>query len=255
MTRPNKYVAYYRVSTKRQGESGLGLEAQQNTVHGLADRYEGPVIAEFIEVETGKDTSRPKLAEAIRRAKLTNSTLVVAKLDRLARNAAFTMALQESRLPFICCDNEHANELTIGILAVIAQHEAKQISERTKNALAVAKNRGTKLGSAREGHWEGREDRRRAGLEKATPLASEARSAKARDHYCDVLVPEIKRRREEGQTLEEITAWLNEQGFQTRRGNAFSVSTVWRLIDRYLGKDYLGNQQSKVRPVRAARKD
>ena len=148
---PKKYVAYYRVSTKRQGESGLGLEAQQRDVNALAGRNNGPIIAEYIEVETGKMADRPKLHEAIHHAQLSNAILVVAKLDRLARNAAFTLALQKSGLPFVCCDNEHATPLTIAFLALIAQHEAEQIAARTKAALQSAKARGTLLGSNRPG--------------------------------------------------------------------------------------------------------
>ena len=120
-----KYVAYYRVSTKKQGRSGLGLEAQQKAVRAMADRNGATIIAEYVEVETGKSAKRPKLLEAIHHARLTNSTLVVAKLDRLARNAYFTRTLKDSKQKFTCCDNEHANDLTIDLLAVIAEHEAR----------------------------------------------------------------------------------------------------------------------------------
>ena len=151
-----KYVAYYRVSTKKQGRSGLGLEAQQKAVRAMAERNGATIIAEYIEVETGKSAKRPKLLEAIHHARLTNSTLVVAKLDRLARNAYFTRTLKESKQKFTCCDNEHANDLTIDLLAVIAEHEARAIATRTREALAVTKERGKMLGSARPGHWDGR---------------------------------------------------------------------------------------------------
>ena len=151
-----KYVAYYRVSTKKQGRSGLGLEAQQKAVRAMAERNRATIIAEYIEVETGKSAKRPKLLEAIHHARLTNSTLVVAKLDRLARNAYFTRTLKESKQKFTCCDNEHANDLTIDLLAVIAEHEARAIATRTREALAVTKERGKMLGSARPGHWDGR---------------------------------------------------------------------------------------------------
>ena len=176
-----KYVAYYRVSTKRQGESGLGLEAQQKAVHALAEKYGATIIAEYIEVETGKSAKRPKLLEAIQHAGLTNATLVVAKLDRLARNAWFTRTLKESKQKFVCCDNPDASELTIDLLAVIAEHEARAIATRTREALAVAKERGTLLGSARPGHWDGREDRRAFGQKKSQPLASAANAKKASD--------------------------------------------------------------------------
>jgi len=243
----NKYVAYYRVSTKKQGTSGLGLEAQQKAVRALAERNGATIIAESVEVETGKSAKRPKLLEAIRHARLTNSTLVVAKVDRLARNAHFTRTLKESKQKFICCDNPDANDLTIDLLAVIAEHEARAIATRTKEALAVAKEHGTLLGSARPGHWDGREHLR--GFKKAQPLGSAANSQNAKAWYQEVLVPEIKRRRELGESLTTITAWLNEQGFKTRptrrcpEGTAFTPKTVWRVIERYIGKEYLGNKR------------
>jgi DNA invertase Pin-like site-specific DNA recombinase len=243
-----RYVAYYRVSTKRQGKSGLGLEAQQKAVREMATRNGATIIAEYVEVETGKSSKRPKLHEAIHHAQLTNATLVVAKLDRLARNAYFTRTLKESKQRFICCDNEHANDLTIDLLAVIAEHEARAIATRTKEALAVTKEHGKRLGSSRPGHWDGREHFRAAGIRKAQPLGSAANSQNARDRYQAVLVPEIKRRREAGESLVTITAWLNEQGFKTRptkrcrEGGIFTPKTVWRLIDRYLGREHLGNR-------------
>jgi len=138
----------------------------------MAGRHGATIIAEHVEVETGKSAKRPKLLEAIRHAKLTNSTLVVAKLDRLARNAYFTRTLKESKQKFTCCDNEHANDLTIDLLAVIAEHEARAIATRTREALAVVKERGKPLGSARLGHWDGREDRRQEGIVKGLPLPS-----------------------------------------------------------------------------------
>jgi len=249
-----KYVAYYRVSTKRQGRSGLGLEAQQKAVRALAEKYGATIIAEYIEVETGKSAKRPKLLEAIQHAGLTNATLVVAKLDRLARNAWFTRTLKESKQPFVCCDNPGASDLTIDLLAVIAEHEARAIATRTREALAVAKDRGTLLGSARPGHWDGREDRRAFGQKKSQPLASAANAKKASDRN-EPIVAKIKCRREAGESLVAITAWLNQQGIKTRptkrcpEGSAFTPKAVWRLIDRYLGKELLGN---KSQPACAA---
>jgi DNA invertase Pin-like site-specific DNA recombinase len=143
-----KIVAYYRVSTKKQGKSGLGLEGQQTTVAEYVRQHAGNLIAEYVEVETGKSKDRPELLKAIAHAKRSKATLVVAKLDRLARNVAFTSALMESSIDFVACDNPHANRFTIHILAAVAEHEAEQISQRTKAALAAAKRRGVKLGSA-----------------------------------------------------------------------------------------------------------
>jgi DNA invertase Pin-like site-specific DNA recombinase len=238
-----KIVAYYRVSTKKQGRSGLGLEAQKEMVHQLALAHGATIIAEYVEVETGKKSARPKLREAIHHARLTNSTLVVAKLDRLARNCYFLNCLLHAELDFVCCDNPYADRFNIQVLAAVAEHEARQIAARTKAALAAAKAKGRLLGSARPGCWDGYE----RGYKKAQPLGSAANSQKARERYQQVLVPEIKRRREEGQTLNQIAAWLNEQGFKTRptkrcpQGSTFNLKAVWRLIERYLGKEYLGN--------------
>lgn len=251
---PKKYVAYYRVSTKRQGESGLGLDAQQRDVNALAGRNNGPLLAEYTEVETGKKADRPKLLEAIQHARLSNATLVVAKLDRLARNAAFTTALQESGLDFVCCDNEHATKLTIGFLALMAQHEAEQIAARTKAGLESAKLRGRLLGSNRPGFWDSpeRQEARQRGSEKGLPAARAARDEANRKHYCAYLMPEIKRRREAGETLQQIVDWLNGCGFTTRKtekrgGRPFTVDSVRRLILCYLGKEFLSNPNHVLR--------
>ena len=135
------YIAYYRVSTKRQGVSGLGLEAQQADVRRLIEREVGEVIAQYTEIETGKRSDRPELAKAIAHAKMAGAILIVAKLDRLARNVAFTATLMRSAVEFVCCDCPGADHLHIHILAAIAEHEAKMISERTTKALAVVKSR------------------------------------------------------------------------------------------------------------------
>ena len=225
------------------------MEAQQKAVREMADRNGATIIAEYVEVETGKSAKRPKLLEAIRHSKLTNSTLVVAKLDRLARNAYFTLTLRDSGQKFLCCDNEHASHLTIGFLALIAQHEAEQIAARTKAALAVTKERGKPLGSARPGHWDGREDRRQAGTANGLHLAVAEYSRIARDHYGDTIVPKIKAWREEGKSLDEIAALLNADNFTTRAtkrckdGCVFTKSAVWRLINRYLGDGFLGHNR------------
>ena len=248
-----KIVAYYRVSTKKQGRSGLGLEAQKEMVRQLVLAHGSALVAEYVEVETGKKSARPKLQEAIHHARLTNSTLVVAKLDRLARNCYFLNCLLHAELDFVCCDNPYADRFNIQVLAAVAEHEARQIAARTKAALAATKAKGRLLGSARPGHWDGRE----RGNKKAQPLGSAANSQKARERYQQVLIPEIKRRREEGQTLDRIVAWLNEQGFKTRptrrcpEGCAFTPKMVWRLIDRYLGEELLGNIANR-QPVACA---
>ena len=142
-------IAYYRVSTKKQERSGLGLEGQKAAVAHFVGCQGAEVLAEYTEVETGKRSDRPALAKAIAQAKRSRATLVVAKLDRLARNVAFTSALMDSGVDFVACDNPHANRLTIHILAAVAEDEARRIAERTKAALEAAKRRGVKLGAAR----------------------------------------------------------------------------------------------------------
>src|SRR5262245_43725144 len=155
-----KVVSYYRVSTRKQGLSGLGLEGQAEAVAAFCKQHKATVIASYKEIESGKKKDRPEIAKALAHARRSKATLIVAKLDRLSRNVAFLSTLMESKVSFVCCDNPHATPLTIHILAAVAEDEAKRISERTKAALAAAKMRGTLLGSARPGHWSGREDRR-----------------------------------------------------------------------------------------------
>lgn len=157
----SKIVAYYRVSTKKQGKSDLWLEGQQTAVGEFARTAGGEILTAYTEVETAKSKDRPELLKAIAHAKRSKAKLVVAKLDRLARNVAFTSALMEANVDFVACDNPHANKFTIHILAAVAEHEAEQISQRTKASLAAAKKRGVKLGSSRPGHWEGKEAQRK----------------------------------------------------------------------------------------------
>lgn len=137
----------------------------------LAARRGATLLSEYSEIESGKRKDRPELAKALAHARRSKATLVVAKLDRLARNVAFLSALMESNSDFVACDMEHANRLTIHILAAGAEAEAKAISERTKTALSAAKARGTKLGSSRPGHLDGREDARLRGAKQGTPVA------------------------------------------------------------------------------------
>ena len=226
-----RIISYIRVSTKGQGESGLGLEAQQQAVETLARQCRGKIVAEYREVETGKRKDRPELAKALAHAKRSKATLVVAKLDRLARNVAFTSALMESKVDFLCCDLPHANKLTIHILAAVAEHEAEAISQRTKAALAAAKARGVKLGSARPGHWDGREDRRLAGTRLAAKAAGEAHARRANEAYADLL-PIITKLRSKGWTFRQIADRLNRMGHTTRRGKAWGPTQVGRVLHR-----------------------
>jgi DNA invertase Pin-like site-specific DNA recombinase len=148
MTRkPTTFVAYLRVSTVRQGESGLGLEAQRVAVEAFARQHSGTIAASFVEVETGKGSDRPELANALEAARKGKATLLIAKLDRLARNVAFIANLMDAGVDFLACDQPFASRLTLHILAAVAEDEARRISERTKAALQAAKARGRKLGS------------------------------------------------------------------------------------------------------------
>lgn len=222
-------IAYYRVSTKQQGDSGLGLEAQAVSVRSYASQSSLPIAGVYVEVESGKLADRPQLSRALAHAKRAKAVLVVAKLDRLARNVEFTAALLNSGVEFVACDNPTANRLTIHILAAVAEDEARRISERTKAALAAAKTRGTLLGSARKGHWQGRESLRLAALERARVKAITTRRKKANDAYAD-LIPLIQALRDEGQSLQAIAARLTNEGHETRRGCKWSPMQVSRIL-------------------------
>lgn len=140
-------VSYLRVSTARQGASGLGLEAQRAAVQGFAVAGGHTIVAEFVEVESGRKADRPQLAAALGTCRLHRATLVIAKLDRLARNVAFIAGLMDGNVEFVACDMPHANRLTLHLMAAMAEHEREMISQRTKAALAAAKARGVKLGN------------------------------------------------------------------------------------------------------------
>ena len=222
------YISYIRVSTKKQGNSGLGLEAQTASVIKFVNGH-GKLVASYCEVESGRKSDRPELAKALAHAKRSKAILVVAKMDRLSRNLAFLSTLLESTVEFQAVDNPHANRLTIHILAAIAENEAKATSIRTKEALQAAKARGTKLGSNRPGHWAGREHLRQAGQRNATKAAALANRENRIGIYID-LVPLIKDLRSQGITLQAIAAKLTELGHETRRGKAWNHVQVLRLL-------------------------
>lgn len=226
-----KVIAYIRVSTKGQGESGLGLDAQMSAVALFVAQRGATLLGEYREVETGKRKDRPGLSKALAHCRSAKATLVVAKLDRLARNVAFTSALMDSGVDFVCCDNPHATRLTIHMLAAVAEHEAEMISQRTKAALAAAKARGVKLGSARPGHWEGREDRRQYGVHNAAKAAGECHARRTKEAYSDIL-PVVVSMRGRGNTLQQIADWLNTMEHTTRRGCEWKPMQVARLLRR-----------------------
>jgi DNA invertase Pin-like site-specific DNA recombinase len=220
-----KFVSYLRVSTKRQGESGLGLEAQRKAVEDYLNGGHWSLVAEYVEIESGKRDDRPKLRAALHHAKVTGARLLIAKLDRLSRDAHFLLGLQKAGVQFTACDMRDANELTIGILALVAQNEREAISKRTKAALAAAKARGQKLGNPN-----GAAPLRRAG--KGNRAAIGAIKERADQHAKDIL-PVIDDIRAAGiTTLEGIAAELNARGILTARRGAWYPSTVKRLLAR-----------------------
>jgi DNA invertase Pin-like site-specific DNA recombinase len=222
MKHSGRFVAYYRVSTARQGRSGLGLEAQQQAVREHLNGGRWELAAEFTEVESGKRSDRPKLVEALKACRLRGAKLIIAKLDRLARNVAFISNLMESGVEFEAVDFPQANRLTIHIMAAMAEHEAKMISERTKAALAAAKRRGVKLGGDRGVRLSG--DARRAGN------AANAAIARARASDLSTTVREL---REAGcESLRAIAEGLDARGIPAARGGKWSAVQVSRLLAR-----------------------
>jgi DNA invertase Pin-like site-specific DNA recombinase len=221
-----KFVSYLRVSTAKQGRSGLGLEAQREAVANYLSGLAGAkLIGEYVEIESGKANERPKLAAALHMAKVTGAKLIVAKLDRLSRNVAFTAALQDSHVSFVCADMPEATEFTIHILAAVAQHERKAISARTKAALQAAKRKGTLLGNPN-----GARALRKAGKGNAAAVKRIKKKAESR---AEQLAPIIGDIRASGVTsLQGIARELNARGMQTARGGQWHASTVRLLLAR-----------------------
>lgn len=218
-----KFIAYYRVSTARQGASGLGLEAQQEAVRSYLNGGSWQLVAEVTEIESGKRNDRPKLAEALRLCKLHGATLIIAKLDRLARNVAFISNLMESGVDFTAVDFPKANRLTVHILAAVAEHEREMISARTKSALQAAKARGQRLGGDR-GNF--------AQVKALGPAVSvAARGAKA-DERASLVAPIVKELQTAGASLRTIAAELTARGIPTPRGGDWSAVQVKRVIER-----------------------
>lgn len=224
-----KLIGYIRVSTTKQGESGLGLEAQQAAIDLYGKANNGQFVQIYREVESGTDSTRPELAKALAHAKRIKARLVIAKLDRLARNVHFVSGMMESGVDFIACDNPNANKLTVHILAAVAEDEAERISARTKAALAAAKARGTLLGSSRPGHWDGREDARIAGAAKGSANAAKKRMAVSAPIYSAAL-PMARALRAQGESFQTIADRLNAAGHTTVRGLPWNKMQVSRLI-------------------------
>lgn len=220
-----RLVAYERVSTARQGKSGLGIEAQRKAIDDFAASRNADVTARFTEVESGKRADRPELLKALNLAKLTGATLVIAKLDRLSRNAAFLLTLRDSGVRFLACDMPEANDLTVGIMALVAQQEREAISRRTREALQAAKARGVKLGNPN-----GAAALRRAGKGGVALRATVRANAEA--HAADLAQVLADIRAQGNTTLRAIAAQLNARGILTRRGGRWHVSNVKNMLMR-----------------------
>lgn len=224
-----KFVTYRRVSTARQGLSGLGLEAQEASMASylrtLSERYR--VVGEFVEVESGGSNDRPALAQALHLAKATGATLLIAKLDRLSRNAAFLLALRDSGVRFIAADMPNANNLTVGIMALVAEQEREAISERTKAALKAWKDKPENAGK-RLGNPNGTQAIQRAAKGNAASVAAIKAKAEARAEH---LRPIVEGMMSEGVTsLGGIAGRLNSQGVVTPRGKTWHRSSVGKLL-------------------------
>lgn len=217
------FVSYYRVSTKRQGQSGLGLEAQKDTVQKFVSAARGHLIQEFTETESGRRNDRPELERALEACRIYRARLVIAKLDRLARNAAFLLNLRDAGVDFVCCDMPDANRLTVGILAMVAEDEADRISQRTRAALQAAKARGTVLGSAGKKNL----SNRLLGSVNGVAVRKQKADQRAQD-LAEILLP----LRESGLSLREIARDLNDKRVPTARGGRWSATQVHRLLQR-----------------------
>jgi DNA invertase Pin-like site-specific DNA recombinase len=219
-----RFVAYYRVSTRQQGRSGLGLEAQRSAVVNFLVTNRGELFAEFTEVESGTKSDRPQFMEALRICRVYSAILVIAKLDRLARNVALTSALMEGEVEFVAADFPQANRLTIHILAAIAEYEAKLISERIKAAIVVSKARGVV--------WGGNKHAPTGHLDAARIKGNERRARRLKGRAID-LAPLIIEMRERGMSLAKAAGELTRLRVHTTSGKTiWTESTIRRLLKR-----------------------
>lgn len=213
-------IAYYRVSTQKQGASGLGLEAQQYSVEAYARSNDLTITTAYTEIETGTSKrKRVEIYKALDECKNTGATLLIAKLDRLARNVHFVSGLMESGIKFVCVDNPSVTPLTLHVLAAVAEQEAKMISARTKAALDAAKARGAQLGKPENLTIE------------AAKKGGAATKAKAIDGYSKIM-NYVCMLQKQGKTNADIAAQLNKDGYRTRQNAEFTGMTVWRMVQR-----------------------
>ena len=215
-----RFVAYYRVSTAKQGASGFGLEAQRKAVADYLDGGNWKLLSGHAEVESGKRADRPALAAALRDCKLKKATLVIAKLDRLSRDAHFLLGLERSGINFVCVDMPNANRMTVGIMAVVAEEERRMISARTKAALAAAKARGVKLGGTRPNQY------------KLNPVLGSAALTRAADEFAASVGPIVTKLRQAGMSLRQIVAELDQRNIGTMRGGVWTAATVRNVLHR-----------------------
>lgn len=223
---PCRLVGYLRVSTDKQGENGLGMEAQMAAIQGYAKQTGCELLATYTEVESGRVDARRELVRALAHAKRSKATLVIAKLDRLSRDVHFLSGLMKGSVPFVACDNPNANELTVHILAAVAQSESKAISERTKAALRAYKARGGLLGGSRPGCRNLTYEARKAGAKASGAIAK----AKADEAYRDIM-PIIVALKAEGLTQAQIADRLNASNEHVD-GKRWSQPQVSRLLKR-----------------------
>jgi len=216
----NKFVTYCRVSTKMQGRNGLGMESQTDTVRRFVEKAGGTIVSEYCEVESGgkTDRERQELSKALSECRRLDATLVVAKLDRLSRNAEFLLSLQNGNVDFVCCDCPNVDRFTVGILALVAQRERELISERTKSALQMAKRRGVHLGT-------------RNPTKQVKLMVAGARQAKT--DFKSKMAPLLEEIRQAGvSTLQGIADCLNRRGIPTRTGKSCWYPTTVSNLTR-----------------------
>ena len=230
------FVAYYRVSTQKQGRSGLGLEAQQEIVQQYARPRHGRIIAEFTEIESGKKSDRPQLAAAIEHANEHGATLLVAKLDRLARNVEFIFRLYNSETDFVAADLPDFNSLTLGVFASFAQYERERISKRTKDALAALKRRGAKLGNPNGWTSDAQE---KATTAKRTNAKKNSNTRKAKDRIRELI--ELAQFKSQALTIDQVAGRMNDAGLRTTRGKKFTKFNVRYLLNQVLQEMQLKN--------------
>lgn len=219
-----RIIAYYRVSTRKQQRSGLGIDAQRQIVAQFAMSTGAKIVDHFTEHESGRSLTRPELQRALAACRLQRATLVVAKLDRLARNAAFLLSLRDSGVDLVACDMPSMNRMTVGIMAVVAEEEARVISERTRVALQAAKRRGTILGTPRNLTT----NARRLGCTRSAVVRADAAESRAKD-----LAPIFERFRSEGiSSVGQMAHALNQTEIRTPRGKAWTPVAVLRVLSR-----------------------